>query len=624
MILDNISTPRDIKNLKKPELDMLVSELREIVISTVAKTGGHLASNLGVVELTVALHRVFNSPEDKIIWDVGHQSYIHKLLTGRKDRMSSLRQYNGLCGFTMRAESEHDPFGSGHSSTSISAAVGIAAANKLDGNENYTIAVVGDGAFTGGMIYEALNNCAEAERLIIILNDNEMSISPNVGGMSRYFSRFRNTKRYFSIKHFFKRFFGAIPFVGGRLVDAARRFKNRIARFLLRENFFELLGLTYYGPLDGNNESQLELVLNEAKNNKKCSVVHIYTKKGKGYSFAEEKPGLFHSVGGFDIASGEIKNGHRKTFSDYFGELLTEAGKRNEDICAVTAAMCSGTGLDMFSEYFPHRFFDVGIAEPHALTFSAGLASQGKKAVFAVYSTFFQRAYDQFLHDAALQKLPIMLALDRAGFVGEDGATHHGVFDVAIINSIPYTEIYSPECFEDMKYSFDRALESRRCVSVRYPKGSPEEYDRTIFKKTGDLFYCDFGSEPSVFIITYGRITKNALLAASNLNEHGVSTRVVKLVCIKPIDFDVLTELGMGTRCIYVLEEGIKTGGVGEVIIGRFCETGFTNGKKVKIRAIDDVFVPHGSNTYLYRECGFMPEQIAAEILEMTNDESAS
>lgn len=624
MIIENITSPADIKSLTQPELDLLMNELRETVIRTVSKTGGHLASNLGVVELTVALHRVFDSPNDKIIWDVGHQSYIHKILTGRKDRMESLRQYEGLSGFTKRTESAHDPFGAGHSSTSVSAAVGIAAANKLDGNENYTIAIVGDGAFTGGMIYEALNNCAETERLIIILNDNEMSISPNVGGMSRYFSRFRNTKRYFNIKHFFKRFFGAIPFIGSRLINGARRCKNRIARFIVRENFFELLGLTYYGPLDGNNENHLETVLNEAKKNKKCSVVHIYTKKGKGYSFAEEKPDLFHSVGGFDVESGVIKNGHKKSFSDCFGELMTEAGKRNKEICAVTAAMCGGTGLDAFAEYFPERFFDVGIAEAHALTFSAGLASQGKRAVFAVYSTFFQRAYDQLIHDAALQELPIILALDRAGFVGDDGATHHGVFDVSLMNNIPNTEIYSPECFEDMRYSLEKALKSKHPVCVRYPKGAPEEYDRSIFKNVGDFSFCDFGTAPAVILITYGRITKNALLAAADLYKNGVNVRVIKLVRIKPLDFKILATVASGANCIYVLEEGIKTGGFGDVLIRTFCESGFTDGKKVKLRAINDQFVPHGNNAILFKDCGFLPEQIVSEIMEVSHHELSS
>ncbi|PKM62920.1 MAG: 1-deoxy-D-xylulose-5-phosphate synthase [Firmicutes bacterium HGW-Firmicutes-21] len=621
MILDNINHPNDIKNLTQPELELLLDELRDTVVRIVAKTGGHLASNLGVVELTVALHRVFDSPADKIVWDVGHQSYIHKILTGRNPRMDTLRQYGGLSGFTKRDESEHDPFGAGHSSTSISAAVGIASANKLDGNDGFTIAVVGDGAFTGGMIYEALNNCSDKDRLIIILNDNDMSISPNVGGMSRYFRRFRTTARYFRFKHCFKRIFGAIPLIGKGLVGIARRTKNGFKRLLVTENFFEVLGLSYYGPLDGNNEKHLELVLNEAKNDKKCSVVHICTKKGKGYSYAEEKPDLYHSVSGFDIESGEIKNGLKKSFSDCFGEIITEAAQKDKDICAVTAAMSGGTGLESFEGAFPERFFDVGIAEAHALTFSAGLASQGKKAVFAVYSTFFQRAYDQLLHDAALQGVPVILALDRAGFVAEDGATHHGVFDVAVINSIPDTDIYSPESFEDMRYAFGKAFSGSRPVAVRYPKGSPEEYDRSIFKNIGDMCFCDFGSYPSVAIITYGKITKNALLAAAELYKSGINTRVIKLICIKPIDFTKITMLAGGTSNLYILEEGIKTGGVGDVIASNLSENGFLEGKRIRIRAINDSFISHGSNELLYKECGFMPEQIAAEITELVKFE---
>jgi len=624
LILENIRSPQDIKNLTQPEVDILIGELRDTVIRTVARTGGHLASNLGVVELTVALHRVFNSPDDKIIWDVGHQSYIHKLLTGRKDRFDTLRQYGGLSGFTKRDESEHDPFGSGHSSTSISAAVGIAAANKLAGKNDYTIAVVGDGAFTGGMIYEALNNCADKDHLIIILNDNEMSISPNVGGISRYFRRFRISPRYFKLKHFIKRFFSATPLIGEGLVKITRKAKNRIKRLLVSENFFEVMGLNYYGPVDGNNERQIELVLNEAKRENKCSVVHICTKKGKGYSFAEEKPDLYHSVGGFDIETGEIKNGHTKTFSEYFGEIMVKAGKRDEDICAITAAMCAGTGLSGFAQHFPDRFFDVGIAEEHALTFAAGLASQGKKPVFAVYSTFFQRAYDQLVHDAALQKLPVILALSHAGLVPNDGPTHHGIFDVAIVNSTPETEIYAPECFADMDYAFEQAFKAARPVIVRYPKNSPEEYDRSIFKPADGMYLCDFGARPEVSIITYGKITKNALLAAAELYQKGIQTRVIKLVKIKPIEFEKLNELTGNTGYIYLLEEGIKSGGVSESVISAFAEQGYLFNRKVKIRAIEDQFVAHGNGELLYRDLGFLPEQIAAEIELFLQNENPS
>lgn len=614
MILENVNSPKDIKSLTQPELDQLMTELRDTVVQTVSKTGGHLASNLGVVELTVALHRVFDSPNDKIIWDVGHQSYIHKILTGRKDRMESLRQYGGLSGFTKRSENEHDIFGAGHSSTSISAAIGIAAANKLEGKEDYTIAVVGDGAFTGGMIYEALNNCSDKNRLIIILNDNEMSISPNVGGMSRYLRRFRTTARYFNFKHGLKKMFGSIPLVGKSFVSFSRKIKNSLKRLIVSENFFEVLGLTYYGPLNGNDEKHLELVLNEAKINQKCSVIHICTKKGKGYSFAEEKPDLFHSVGGFDIESGEIKNGHKKSFSKCFGEIIVNEAKKDKNICAITAAMSGGTGLENFSKEFPDRFFDVGIAESHALTFSAGLASQGKKAVFAVYSTFFQRAYDQLLHDVAIQNLPIILALDRAGLIANDGPTHHGVFDVALINNIPEVDIYSPECFDDMQFAFDKAFSSKRAVCIRYPKGAPEEYDRSIFKNNGEMCFCDFGASPAVSIITYGKITKNALLAAAELYKSGINTRVIKLIRIKPIDYNKILMLTEDTANLYILEEGIKTGGIGEVMVANLCESGSCANKKIKIRAINDTFVAQGNNELLYKDCGFLPSQISDEI----------
>ena len=478
----------------------------------------------------------------------------------------------------------------------------------------------GDGAFTGGMIYEALNNCADKDRLIIILNDNEMSISPNVGGMSNYFRRFRTTARYFRFKNFLKSFFGGIPFIGKALVKIFRKFKNGMKRLLVSENFFEVMGISYYGPLDGNNTKHLETVLKEAKKDGKCSVVHIITKKGKGYSFAEEKPDLFHSVKGFDIGSGELKNGYKKSFSEFFGELITKAGATDRNICAVTAAMGNGTGLDSFEEAFPERFFDVGIAEGHALTFSAGLASQGKKPVFAVYSTFFQRAYDQLLHDAALQELPIILALDRAGLVPDDGPTHHGVFDVSIVNGIPNTEIYSPDSFEELTYSFENALKSKNSVSIRYPKGAPDEYDRSIFKNIDGKSYCDFGRNPATAIITYGKISKNALYAAAELYKNNINTRVIKLVRIKPIDYEALSFLTEEIDNIYVLEEGIKAGGVGENIAAYFAENCISTGKRIKIRAINNVFVGHGDIRLLYKDCGFLPEQIFEEITDFIKD----
>ncbi|MBP5231715.1 MAG: 1-deoxy-D-xylulose-5-phosphate synthase [Clostridia bacterium] len=442
MILETISSPEDLKQIPAEQIPALTNEIREELLRTVSQTGGHLASNLGVVELTVALHRVFDCPTDSILFDVGHQSYVHKLLTGRSGAFSSLRSFGGLSGFTSREESECDAFGCGHSSTSVSAAVGIATANRLNGSDAYTVAVIGDGAFTGGMVYEALNNCAGCTNLIIVLNDNNMSIAKNVGAMDTYLNRFRNSAKYFRMKNGIKQFFGKIPLIGGGLVRVSRAVKRGVKKLLIRENFFEHLGLSYYGPLDGNDEALLETVLKEAKKDGKCSVVHVCTKKGKGYSPAEERPDLYHGVGRFRPEEGVLPQPDApQTFSDAFGEALCDLAEENRDICAITAAMPDGTGLLPFQERFPDRFFDVGIAEEHAVTFACGLAAKGLRPVFAVYATFAQRCYDQILHDCAIQKLPVVFAFDRAGFVGPDGVTHHGVFDVSFLNAIPGIDI---------------------------------------------------------------------------------------------------------------------------------------------------------------------------------------
>ncbi len=403
MLLETIHSPDDVKRLDAGQLDTLASEARTEILRVVSRNGGHLSSNLGVVELTIALHRVFSTPEDSILFDVGHQSYVHKLLTGRREAFDTLRQYGGISGFQRPAESPHDAFGAGHSSTSISAALGIATANRLAGKDCYTVAVIGDGAFTGGMAYEALNNCAGNDRLIIVLNDNTMSIARNVGALDSYLNRFRNSAKYFRIKNRVKRTFQRIPLIGRGLVSLCKRVKGRLRKWLVRENLFEHLGLHYYGPLDGNDESLLETVLQEAKEDGACSVIHVCTRKGKGYPYAEERPDLYHGIGRFDLGTGspEPCGDGRESYSEAFGETLCRLAERDERICAVTAAMPDGTGLTDFRKRFPERFFDVGIAEEHAVTFACGLAAKGYKPVFAVYSTFAQRAYDQLLHDCA-------------------------------------------------------------------------------------------------------------------------------------------------------------------------------------------------------------------------------
>ncbi len=616
MLLEKIKNPTDLKKLDQKQIPQLVDEIRQKLLDTVSKNGGHLASNLCVVELTVALHRVFSSPDDKIIFDVGHQCYVHKMLTGRYDRFDSLRQEGGISGFTSPSESDHDAFGTGHSSTSISAAVGIAAANKIKGNDFFSIAVVGDGAFTGGMIYEALNNCSDKDNLIIILNDNDMSISANVGGMSRYFSKVRTSAKYFRFKNGTKRFFEKIPFVGNVLIKGSRSLKNGFRRMVMSQNFFEHLGLGYYGPLDGNDERHIEEVLREAKDDGKCSVVHICTKKGKGYAPAELHPEEFHGVSGFDIETGKIKNGAAESYSHRFGSILCDRAEKDSRICAITASMESGTGLTEFAKRFPDRFFDVGIAEQHATTFACGMARQGLVPVFAVYSTFMQRAYDQLLHDAAIQNFHVVFALDRAGLVANDGVTHHGIFDVSFATSIPNVSVFAPHGFCELEECMDRALNAEGPVAVRYPKGS-DTVSVSPSGRKGDCAVYDPASDPKAVIVTYGSLTENALKAADILKNNDTPVRVIRLIRIDDDEIaNAMTLIGNADVVLFA-EEGIKNGGAGQRMGSFFAQSTAFSHKKYAVSAIDGVFPKHGSNNYLQKELGLDPHSLAERVLEL-------
>ncbi len=617
MLLEYIRSPQDVKRIPAEQIPALAKELREELIQVVSENGGHLASNLGVVELTIALHRVFDCPQDSLIFDVGHQSYVHKLLTGRQERFHTLRQYGGISGFPRIDESPYDAFGCGHSSTSISAAIGIATANRLAGKKDFTVAVIGDGSFTGGLAYEALNNCAENDRLIIILNDNTMSIARNVGAMDTYLNRFRNSAKYFRMKNRVKRAFQRIPFCGKRLVAFVKRLKKRVRHLLVHENFFEHLGLAYYGPLNGNDEALLETVLREAKNDGRCSVVHICTKKGKGYSFAEERPDLFHGIGTFDPETGLPRSVAKTCFSNEFGSALCELAEKDPSICAISAAMPDGTGLSKFQKAFPDRFFDVGIAEAHAVTFACGLAAKGMKPVFAVYSTFAQRAYDQLIHDCALQKLPLVLALDRAGLVGADGATHHGLFDVSFLNELPGFTVFAPDSYAELRECLSEAFALHAPVAIRYPKGSESEYERDSFTAFDGFQTRSFGEQPSVVLFTYGRLTVNALRASELLAKRGVAVCLIRLVRLKPLRAEAFADLLRTARTLYFLEEGVQAGGASEHLLALLAQAGMTDGKQSRIRAIDERFPPHGSNEELFREASFLPEQIADEIERM-------
>ena len=592
-ILKNIKSPADIKNFSYEELDELASQIRHELISTVSKNGGHLASNLGVVELTIALHKCFDSPKDKFVFDVGHQIYTHKLLTGRYDRFSTIRTEGGLSGFPRPTESEHDIFFTGHSSTSISSAYGISVSELIRGSKNYTIAVIGDGAFTGGLAYEAINNVGRNKdaKLIVVLNDNEMSISQNVGSISKYLTNIRTTRQYFRLKASLESALNHIPLIGRKLSSGVYKLKTSIKNKLYNSNMFEDLGFRYMGPVDGHNIHKLTEVLEQAKHIDRPVLLHVHTKKGKGYELAEQNPSEFHGISKFDTDTGEtVAKG--PNFSDEFGKYLCELASKDSRICAITAAMSLGTGLSEYATNYSDRFFDVGIAEEHAVVFSSGLAKGGMIPFFVVYSTFLQRCYDQLIHDAALQKQKMIIAIDRAGFVGEDGETHQGIFDVAFMNTISNFTIYAPATYDEMRKDMYKAVyKDSNVIAIRYPRGSECELPED-FVPTYDVFDIYGDEEADVSLVTYGRIFGNACKAYNELKKQGMSIRVVKLNKIKPLDPSIV-EILKDSRSIFFFEEGIQNGGVGEKLALRLLEAGYRG--EYKLTAVDYCFVEQGS-----------------------------
>lgn len=599
-ILKKIKSPDDIKKLTFEELGELSSQIRHELIATVSKNGGHLASNLGVVELTIALHRCFDSPKDKFVFDVGHQIYTHKLLTGRYDRFSTIRTEGGLSGFPRPSESEHDTFFTGHSSTSISSAYGISVSNLIKGSNNYTVAVIGDGAFTGGLAYEAINNVGRNKdaKLIVILNDNEMSISRNVGSVSKYLTNIRTTKQYFRLKAGLEKTLNNIPIVGKTLSKKVYNLKTSIKNKLYNSNMFEDLGFRYMGPVDGHNIHKLVDILEEAKNIDRPVLLHVHTKKGKGYELAEQNPSEFHGISKFDTDTGEtVPKG--PNFSDEFGKYLCELASKDSRICAITAAMSLGTGLNEYANAYSDRFFDVGIAEEHAVVFASGLSKGGMIPFFVVYSTFLQRCYDQLIHDAALQKQKMIIAVDRAGFVGEDGETHQGIFDVAFMNTISNFTIYSPSTYEEMRKDMFKAVyKDSNVIAIRYPRGCECEIPDD-FKPTYDVFDIYGDENADVTLVTYGRIFGNACKAYQELKNQGKSIRVLKLNKIKPLDPSIV-EILKDSRAVYFFEEGIQNGGVGEKLALRLLEAGYKG--DYKLIAVDYCFVEQGSVTSTIRK----------------------
>ena len=613
MVLDKIQQWNDIKKLTPEELQTLRREIRRFLIEKLSVTGGHLASNLGVVELTMALHLVCDFPKDKLIWDVGHQSYTHKILTGRKEGFDDLRTYGGMSGFPKRAESPCDSFDTGHSSTSISAGLGYAWARELSGEDYHVISVIGDGALTGGMAYEAMNNASRLKKnFIIVLNDNNMSISENVGGLSRVLSKMRTSDNYTGLKEGVTQSLERIPVYGQRIVDNIRKTKSGIKQLVIPGMFFEDMGIMYLGPVDGHDIGALVRVLREAMQVQGPVLVHVMTKKGYGYPPAERHPARFHGTAPFEIKSGLPVKNEKPTYTDIFSTVMRKMGDREEKVVAVTAAMETGTGLKRFHNMFPDRFFDVGIAEEHAVTFAAALAAGGRRPVVAVYSSFLQRAYDQVLHDVCIQKLPVVFAIDRAGLVGSDGETHQGVFDISYLTSIPNMTVMAPKNKWELSDMLKFAVHFDGPIAMRYPKGEAwtglEEHRAPVA-----LGRCEvIGAGEDVLLFALGSMVAEAAEVRERLKEQGISAGLVNARFAKPFDREYLKGAAERYRCIVTLEENVEIGGLGEQITGYLSELGY-GGRVLRI-AIPDAFVPQGSIAILKEKLGIDAVSIAGRI----------
>jgi 1-deoxy-D-xylulose-5-phosphate synthase len=606
-LLDTINSPQDLKAFPKYQLHQLAREIRERIIDTVCKTGGHLASNLGVVELTIALHYVFNTPQDKIIWDVGHQSYTHKLLTGRRDKFSTLRQWKGISGFPKPEESPHDAFGTGHASTSISAALGMVEGMRHKQEQHYTIAVIGDGSLTGGMAFEGLNHAGTLKRnLIVILNDNEMSISPNVGALSRYLNRIITGQFYHKLKKELEHLFKGIPSVGDQMMHTAYRVKEALKTLVVPITMFDELGFEYIGPVRGHSLSDLLETFEAVKKLEGPILIHAITKKGKGYSPAEDRAHLFHSAAPFDVETGcfKKKKSGPLSYTQHFSDALIKLAKKNEKIVAITAAMTEGTGLNNFSETFPDRTYDVGIAEQHAVTFAAGLAMEGLHPVVAIYSTFLQRAYDQIVHDVCLQNLPVTFALDRAGIVGEDGPTHNGMFDLTYLRSIPNMIVMAPKDENELQHMLYTATHTPSPAALRYPRGSAVgvPLDKKFkLLKIGQAEVLTEGKH--VAILAVGNVVHPALEAVTKLKEAGIEATLVNTRFVKPLDKKLIGQLAKDIGYVLTVEENNLQGGFGSAVLELLEEQGLT-GVKLQRLGIPDIFLEHGAPNILRRKYG--------------------
>jgi 1-deoxy-D-xylulose-5-phosphate synthase len=619
-LLDSINQPNDIKNIDRNDYKKLAKEIRRFLVNNVSKTGGHLASNLGAVELTMALHVVLDFPTDKIVWDVGHQSYTHKLLTGRKDEFVNLRKYKGLSGFPKRNESECDVFDTGHSSTSISAAMGLAFADKLNDVNSTVVAVIGDGALTGGMAYEALNNLSSLKRnFIIILNDNNMSISENVGGMSEHLSKFRIGEKYNDLKLEVEQSLNKIPMVGVKIAKGIKKTKDSLKQLFVPDGIFNELGITYIGPIDGHDTDVMIELFKHAKKIDHPVLIHLKTKKGYGYKFAMEDPAKFHGIDAFDKRTGIKRNNSGKdSYTTVFSKKIVEMANDDKEIVAITAAMPDGTGLSNFKERYPDRFFDVGIAEEHAVTFAAGLAAGGKKPYISIYSSFYQRAYDQILHDICIQKLPVKIIIDRAGLVGRDGETHQGIFDIAFLSSIPNLTIISPMSAEELEEALEYSKDFDAPIAIRFSRGDAFEYNAPDRTDSFELKSSILTEGNNIAIIGIGSIVEEILESAKLLNEKGIYPTVVNAKVIKPIDTDMIEKLCGKHTHILLVEEGIKHGGYSEAVLNYIYQHNYK--VKCDIIAIDDIFVKQGSVPHLRRKLGLDRISIMNKVIEMLED----
>ncbi|MGQ9556643.1 MAG: 1-deoxy-D-xylulose-5-phosphate synthase [Desulfurispora sp.] len=622
-ILQQIDSPADLRALPAEDLPRLAEEIRRVIIQTVAQNGGHLAPNLGVVELTLALHRVFTTPRDKIIWDVGHQCYVHKLLTGRREQFASLRQFGGLSGFPRPLESAHDAFATGHSSTSVSAALGMALARDQQKKRHHVVAVIGDGALTGGMALEALNHAGHLQcNLIVVLNDNEMSIAQNVGGLSRYLSRLRSDPKYTRGKEELENIIKRIPNIGSAVLKMADRLKDAFKYLVVPGMFFEELGFTYLGPVDGHDLLELMRILQQARSLKGPVLVHVLTQKGRGYQPALDDPDTFHGVAPFNPETGQpLKTSPIPSYTQVFGQFMVEMGQRIPNLVAITAAMPGGTGLKGFAARYPERFFDVGIAEQHAVTLAAGLASQGIRPVVAIYSTFLQRAYDQIVHDVCLSGLPVVFAIDRGGLVGDDGPTHHGVFDFSYLRHLPNMMIMAPADENQLRQMLYTALMHDGPVAVRYPRssgtGCPMEELKAI--PPGSARVLQEGDQ--LTLLAVGSMVQPARQAAEELARQGIATACIDARFVKPLDEKLILHYAVRTGRIVTVEENVLAGGFGSAVLELLQQRGLHQVQVMRL-GVPDCFITHGSRDILLKQCGLTGEQIAAAALELLQKRS--